>query len=338
MWYDALLSYFFELTIDVTAAIETFDLSKTFAPLLRPFTRRKPSVALDGITLTIPHGEVFGLIGPNGAGKTTFIKLLCGLILPTRGTARVCGFDLVRQASTLQSRLGLVTSDERSFYWRLTARQNLEFFAALYDLRGATGRKRVEELLALVNLTEDADRRFDAYSTGMKQRLAVARGLLHDPDILFLDEPTKGLDPLATRRVHDLVLDLVQRGKTVVMATQRLEEAEKLCRRIAFFGRGRVKAQGTLAELRAHWAGGEQYILRVAGLRESALAQLCARFPALRVSREDETTRTLALPVAPDGDELSGVLSFLVSAGVVVREINRTRADLETVFARIMQA
>jgi ABC-2 type transport system ATP-binding protein len=321
----------------VIAAIETFDLSKTFAPLVPAPARRPPFLALDGVTVTIPHGQVFGLLGPNGAGKTTLIKILCGLILPTRGTAVVAGFDLVRQASALRARLGLVTSDERSFYWRLTGRQNLEFFAALHDLRGAAGRRRVDELLALVDLTEHAERRFDAYSTGMKQRLAVARGLLHDPDILFLDEPTKGLDPLATQRVHELVRDLIRRGKTVIMATQRLEEAEKLCRRIAFFGRGRVAAEGTPDELRARLADAEQYVLHIAGLDEAALAELGARFPAVRVS-QPEAAHTLTLPVTPGGDELSNVLAWLVSRGGCVRDINRTRADLETVFARIVQA
>jgi ABC-2 type transport system ATP-binding protein len=322
----------------MTAAIETFDLSKTFAPLLRRLSRRKPTVALDGITLTIPPGNVFGLLGPNGAGKTTFIKILCGLVLPTRGTARVAGLDLVRDASVLHSRIGLVTSDERSFYWRLTGRQNLEFFATLYNLKGRAHRERVEELLDLVDLTADADRRFDAYSSGMKQRLAVARGLLHDPDILFLDEPTKGLDPLATQRVHALVGDLTRRGKTVVMATQRLDEAEKLCQRIAFFDRGQVKAEGTPAELRARFADAERYMLRVAHLSEAALAQLVAAFPLLDVARDDDGSHTLTLQVLPPGDDLARALSQIVARGGAICEVNRARLELEEVFARIVQA
>jgi len=322
----------------LSVAIETFDLSKTFAPLLGRLSRRKPSVALDGVTLTIPAGIVFGLLGPNGAGKTTFIKLLCGLVLPTRGAARVAGHDLVREAGTLQSRIGLVASDERSFYWRLTGRQNLEFFAALYNLKGHARRERVEELLTLVDLAADADRRFGAYSSGMRQRLAVARGLLHDPDILFLDEPTKGLDPLATQRVHSLVADLTRRGKTVLMATQRLDEAEKLCQRIAFFKRGQVKAEGAPTELRARFADAEQYTLRVARLGEEALSKLAAAFPSLSVTAESDGSHWLTLSVTPPGDDLACVLNQIVECGGAIREVSCTRLELEEVFARIMRA
>jgi ABC-2 type transport system ATP-binding protein len=322
--------------VTVTAAIETLDLCKTFAPLLPRFTRRQPTIALDGVTLSVPQGSIMGLLGPNGAGKTTFIKLLCGLVLPTRGTARVAGHDLVREAAGLHRRIGLVTSDERSFYWRLTGRQNLEFFATLYNLKGRALRARVDELLTLVDLTADADRRFDAYSSGMKQRLAVARGLLHDPDILFLDEPTKGLDPQATLRVHALVQDLVRRGKTVVIATQRLDEAEKLCQRIAFFSRGKVKAEGTQADLRARFAQVEQYSLSVTGLGPAALAQVTSTFPAADVVRDGDGHR-ITLKVSPSGDDLARAIHLIVASGGAVREVNHARLELEDLFARIMQ-
>jgi ABC-2 type transport system ATP-binding protein len=322
----------------MTWAVETLDLSKTFAPLVRLLVRREPTVALDGVTLTVPEGSVFGLLGPNGAGKTTFIKLLCGLVLPTRGSARVAGLDLLRESPALHARVGLVTSDERSFYWRLTARQNLEFFATLYDLQGRARHERVEEILSLVGLTSDADRRFSDYSSGMKQRLAVARGLLHDPDILFLDEPTKGLDPLATRRVHALIKDLVQRGKTVVMATQQLHEAETLCHRVAFFRRGHVLAEGSPTELAARFADADRYELRVAQLSETTLAQLTAMFPSLHVAPAGDGSHTLVLPVTPSGDDLSRVLSQMVAGGGVIREVNRVRLELEELFTRIVQA
>jgi ABC-2 type transport system ATP-binding protein len=322
----------------MTCAVETFDLSKTFAPLVRLLARRRPTIALDGVTLTIPAGSVFGLLGPNGAGKTTFIKLLCGLILPTRGSARVAGLDSLHESSALRTRVGLVTSDERSFYWRLTARQNIEFFARLYDLQGSARRRRVEQVLSLVGLTSDADRRFSDYSSGMKQRLAVARGLLHDPDILFLDEPTKGLDPLATRRVHALIQDLVQRGKTVIMATQQLHEAEVLCHRVAFFRRGHVLAEGAPAELAARFADADRYELRVAQLGEAALAQLTAMFPSLHITSENDGNCTLVLPVTPLGDDLSRLLNQIVAGGGVVREVNHVRLELEELFTRIVQA
>jgi len=322
----------------LSVAIETFDLSKTFAPLVRQLMRRKPTVALDGVTLKIPQGSVFGLLGPNGAGKTTFIKLLCGLILPTHGTARVAGLDVTYESSMLHARVGLVTSDERSFYWRLTARQNLEFFATLYNLKGRARCERVKELLAHVGLSADADRRFSDFSSGMKQRLAVARGLLHDPDILFLDEPTKGLDPLATQRVHGLIQDLVRRGKTVVMATQQLHEAEDLCHRVAFFRQGHVMAEGAPAELAARFVDAECYTLRVSNLGESALAELTAAFSSLQVAPHGDGSHTFTLPVAPGGDDLSRVLNQIVASGGAVCDVDRVRLELEDLFTRIIQA
>ncbi|UEC42610.1 MAG: hypothetical protein METHAR1v1_740008, partial [Methanothrix sp.] len=177
------------------------NLTKTFAAPrgIADLLHRRPSpggvTPVAGVDLLIRKGEVFGILGPNGAGKTTLIKILCTLVLPTAGAAKVNGYDVVRESGRVRDSIGLVTTDERSFYWRLTGRQNLEFFASLHNFYSDDGREIVEELLEVVDLKDAADVRFLNYSAGMKQRMAIARGLLNDPAVLFMDEPTRSLDP-----------------------------------------------------------------------------------------------------------------------------------------------
>ncbi len=206
--------------------------------------------AVRGVDLTVGRGEVFGLLGPNGAGKTTLTKMLCTLLLPSRGSATICGYDLVRQQGKIKSSVALISSEERSFYWRLSGRENLKFFAALYGLSAERAYQRIPEVLELVGMTDAAARRFQEYSTGMKQRMALARGLLGDPEIFFMDEPTKGLDPVATHQLHDFIRDrLVSDGKTVVLATHHLAEAEEVCDRVGVMYGGEMKACGPIREL-----------------------------------------------------------------------------------------
>jgi ABC-2 type transport system ATP-binding protein len=206
--------------------------------------------AVRDINLTVERGEIFGLLGPNGAGKTTLTKMLCTLLLPSSGTATICGYDLVKQQGKVKSRVALISSEERSFYWRLTGRQNLNFYSALYGLSRDQSRKRIPEVLKLVGMTEAADRRFQEYSTGMKQRMALARGLLADPEIFFMDEPTKGLDPVAARNLHDFIREqLVPQGKTIILATHYLTEAEQVCDRVGIMYDGEMKACGRVREL-----------------------------------------------------------------------------------------
>jgi ABC-2 type transport system ATP-binding protein len=199
--------------------IELDDIHKTFREhSWRTLLLRKPPPrveALKGITLSVAQGEVFGLLGPNGAGKTTLIKILATLVLPDSGTASVCGYDLSKAPHHIRRMIGLVNTAERSFYWRITGRENLTFFAALYNLPGFRKQERVGELIDLVGLGEMADTMFMKYSDGQKQRLAIARALLADPAVLLMDEPTKSLDPLASSElIHFAVRELVgEQGK-----------------------------------------------------------------------------------------------------------------------------
>ncbi len=207
--------------------------------------------ALRGVTLTVAAGEFFGLFGPNGAGKSTLIRILATLITPTRGTARVNTFDVHHAAARVRASIGLVVSNENSFYGRLTGRQNLEFFAALQKLTAAQARGRATDLLAFFELTRAADAPVQTYSTGMRQKLNVARALLHDPPIIFLDEPTKGMDPLAAEALRArLRADLVtKQGKTILLTTHDLQEMEQLCDRVGILERGQLRQVGAPREL-----------------------------------------------------------------------------------------
>lgn len=238
----------------MTWAIEASGLTKYYPEpkgLLGWASREKAAtLALDDVDLAVKKGELFGLVGPNGAGKTTLIKTFCTLISPTRGYAQVNGYDL-SQESPIKASIGLVTSDERSFYWRLSARQNLEFFATLHHLPPSEIRRRIDEVLEIVGLQEVADKRFLTFSTGMRQRLSIARALLSRPETIFLDEPTKGLDPLGIQSLHRLIREDLTRhqGITILLTSHWLQEVEQLCDRIAIMDRGRIQACGSMLEL-----------------------------------------------------------------------------------------
>ncbi len=215
-------------------AIETHQLTKQF----NNFT------AVDHIDLSVRRGEIYGFLGPNGAGKSTAIRMLCTLLSPTFGTASVNGYDVVHQANEVRKRIGLV-SEKLIMYPRLTALENLMFFGSLYGIEPNALRKKSEELLDLVKLTEFKDKQVGGYSSGMRQRVNVIRAILHDPDILFLDEPTTALDPQSTRFVRDLVKDLKERGHTIVLTTHMMDEADELSDRVCIIDHGKIMAVDT---------------------------------------------------------------------------------------------
>ena len=201
--------------------------------------------AVNGVDLQIERGEIFGLLGPNGAGKSTTIRMLCTLLEPTSGTAQVNGFDIVKQANDVRRSLGTVLAGERSIYWKLTGRENLEYFAALYHIPPAIAKKRVEELIERMEIKDRANELVEKYSTGMRQRIAIAKALLARPPILLLDEPTLGLDPQAARRVRELIAELKQEGHTILLTTHYMEEADQLSDRIGIIDTGKVIALDT---------------------------------------------------------------------------------------------
>jgi len=224
-------------------AIEARDLIKRFG---------RDRYVIDGLSLTIKKGELFCLIGNNGAGKTTLIKILCGLVIPTRGKLFISGYDMLKDSENAKNRIGLVTGDERSFYWRLTGKENMDFFAVLYGIGNTREREsRINYLFKLLGIDEP-NKRFQEYSSGIKQKLSIARALLNKPDILFMDEITKSLDPGGARELRRFIREeLVQnQKKTVFFSTHQLHEAEELADRIAFMSRGRIVNTGTIHELK----------------------------------------------------------------------------------------
>ncbi|GAA4238647.1 daunorubicin resistance protein DrrA family ABC transporter ATP-binding protein [Actinomadura meridiana] len=224
--------------------------------LVRDFTRRKstPVRALDGMSLRVPRGEVHGLLGPNGAGKTTLVKILSTVLLPTGGHARIRGHDVVAEARAVRPLIGVVFGGDRGLYTRLTGRQNLEFWAAVQHVPSKTLRRRCAELLDRLGLSGTADRRVETYSRGMRQRLHLARGLVADAPVLFLDEPTMGMDPVAAREFQALIGELRGEGRTIVLATHNMAEAAELCDRVSFVRGGKVidtRSPRALADLAA---------------------------------------------------------------------------------------
>src|SRR5512139_1290035 len=219
--------------------IEVTDLHRTFGE----------QKAVDGMTFRVEPGEVFGLLGPNGAGKTTTVRLLNGILPPSAGSARVFGLDPAKEGATIRQRTGVLT-ETPALYERLSARENLAFFATLQNLPQPELDRRVDEMLAFFDLSSRAADKVETYSKGMKQRLALARALVHRPPLLFLDEPTSGLDPEAAQQVDDLISDLGRTdGQTVILATHNLLEAQRLCDRVAIMNHGRILAMGSLKDL-----------------------------------------------------------------------------------------
>jgi ABC-2 type transport system ATP-binding protein len=257
------------------AAIEVEELERTYRSRKGVIRRRRTEVhALRGITFDVAAGELFGLLGPNGAGKTTTIKILTTLLLPSRGTARVLGYDPARQPGEIRRRVGHVFGGDRGLYDRLSALDNLRYFADLYRVPVREKRARIAELLELVGLTGRERERVETYSRGMRQRLHIARGLLHDPEILFLDEPTIGLDPVGAREVRETVANLRSQGKTILLTTHYMYEADELCQRIAVIVDGRFVASGTPRELKARVLDRTVIELETFGVAESTLDRL----------------------------------------------------------------
>ena len=254
------------------ASISIQNLSKTYpVPFkrLRTFFRRpaKDAVeALRNVSFEVQTGEIFGLIGRNGAGKTTLTKIVATLVQPTTGTVAVLGHDSVSDDEQVRREIGLATAEERSFYWRLTAEQNLLFFARLHGIADRAAKQRIKDLSAQLELDEVARRRFGELSTGNKQRLAVARALLASPPVLLLDEPTRSLDPLAAARMREMIRSLAQQDPpaTILFTSHNLAEVETLCARVAIISRGEIRAIDTPKKLRELSSGSEVVHITVA--------------------------------------------------------------------------
>ncbi|WP_158750020.1 ABC transporter ATP-binding protein [Acidobacterium sp. S8] len=231
-----------------------FPLAKRYREwLFSPLRPRRVSTALTNISLSVQTGDRIAVMGPNGAGKTTLLKLIGGLIFPTQGEVAVNGFSTQHNNAQARKSVGFVFNEERSFFWRLSGAQNLEFFGTLDNLSGSALRGRIQYLIHLVGLDHAEDRPVSAYSSGMKQRLALARVLIAEPDVLILDEPTRALDPVACDEIVDLILADIYKDsrKTLLIATHRTEEALTLCNKVMVIDHGRLKAFDSIADITA---------------------------------------------------------------------------------------
>lgn len=324
--------------------IETFSLTKRFArsadyrSLLR-LRRREDLTAVDEVTLQVGDGELFGLLGPNGAGKTTLIKMLCTLILPSAGQAVVYGHDVVVDGAAVRPLIGLIDGQERSFFDRLTGRQNLAFFAALYGLHGTVAGERIGTLLDLVGLSTHADRRFMTYSTGMRQRLAIARGLLSEPRMLFMDEPTRSLDPTGARELRHFIRQTLvgQLGCTVLLVTHNLEEAETLCDRVAIMDRGRVIACGPVTEIKRCIPAHSKYHLRVRHVPPQALDSLQAIPGVVQATwaANGSGSTSVDLVLGDEQETLPVVMRLMMSNGGQIQHCHAQGLSLEEAFVHL---
>lgn len=294
--------------------------------------------ALAGVDARIERGEIFGLLGPNGAGKTTFIKILTTLLYPTEGEARVAGFDVVRQADEVRRRIGLVSGGESSGYGILTVRECLWMFAQYYGVPSRVAWPRADEMIAVVALEEQANTRINRLSTGQRQRMNFARGFMSDPEVMFLDEPTLGMDVNAARALREYVARWVRErsGRTVLLTTHYMAEAEQLCDRVAIIDRGRVLACDSTPALRRQVQGGQHVELEVRGSgSEPRLEALSGVQAVWGAPHPDRGTRTVKFRLPP-GQALGEVLRRLEAQGVQVDSVSTRETTLEDVFIAIV--
>jgi ABC-2 type transport system ATP-binding protein len=288
------------------SAVEVRDLRRTYHTTTGVFRRRPVEVeAVRGISFDIAEGELFGLLGPNGAGKTTTIKMLITLLLPTSGTATVLGLDVVAEARAVREQIGYVFGGDRGLYERLSALDNLRYFAELYGLPPATQKARIGYLLELVGLSGRERERVEGFSRGMRQRLHIARGLLHDPPVVFLDEPTIGLDPVGARELRTTIASLTESGKTVLLTTHYMFEADSLCDRIAVISKGRIVAEGTPRDLKATVADSTIVEIEIFGVDGNTVDRVRHIPGVASVSVEDQDQAQVLLVQSSTGLELT---------------------------------
>jgi ABC-2 type transport system ATP-binding protein len=285
--------------------------------------------AVDGMTFTVEPGEVFGLLGPNGAGKTTTVRLLNGILPPSAGTARVFGLDPASQGEAIRRKTGVLT-ETPALYERLSARENLEFFATLQAIPKSDLNRRVDEMLEFFELSSRAQDKVETFSKGMKQRLALARALIHKPPLLFLDEPTSGLDPEAAQQVNDLIAGLSRsNGQTVVLATHNLFEAQRLCDRVAIMNKGKILAMGSLKYLaRKLWPVTWVDITFHVKPKEDVTASLKTHRGVIQASVEEDA---LSVRVENEG-VIPDVVRYLVDGGESILRVNPRDYTLEDIY------
>jgi ABC-2 type transport system ATP-binding protein len=321
--------------------VEVKDLSKTFTVKEGALFRKtaKEIKALESINFSVGKGEVFGLLGPNGAGKTTTIKILCTLIQPTSGQAYVNGHNVIDQTQEARQDLGVMLTGDRTLYWKLTGRENLEYFAALYHMDREHTKERVKYLLKLIGLEERQSTLVENYSTGMRIRLSFAKAILHEAPVILLDEPTMSLDPQSARLIREIIQELRKQGHAILLTTHYMEEADQLSDRVAIIDHGQIIALDSPSELKKSVVKNEVVDVEARNINPTTVEHL----------REIESVTEL-VPSIQDASSLSGqikihasgarnaipdILNVLVKGGVEVTNIRIGEPTLEDVFIRL---
>ena len=321
-----------------------FQVRRTWGELLTAPWRRTYAQALSGVNLEVHEGEFFGVLGANGAGKTTLFKILATLVIPDSGSATINGSDAVRDVAKVRRQLVPVVADERSLRWRLNALENMKLYAALYRVPRADTKRRIEELLAVVNLSDTGNRMVGQFSSGMRQRLLIARALLGRPRVLLLDEPTRGLDPISARSLRAFLKDEIcgRQGCTVLLATHNAEEAFFVCDRVGILDKGRVLTTGRAAQLAEQFTD-DRYRLQTRGgtedhpvLRRLAALGMTPELPAgATVDADGWSTFELRLPGGPVA--AARALEILVTGGMPIARFERVQLSLADLIDRVQR-
>jgi len=292
-------------------------------------------IAVDGISFNVHKGELFGLLGPNGAGKTTTVKMLTTLLIPSEGSATIMGMDVVEDAEEVRPRIGFIFGGERGLYWRLSGFDNLRYFASLYYVDAPTAAKRIPQLIEMVGLKGREKEKVEGYSRGMRQRLHIARALLHDPEVLFLDEPTIGLDPVGARELRITVRNLQSAGKTILLTTHYMFEADALCKRIAVINKGKIVALDTPEALKNSVKDLSIVEIEVFGIPQTYVEKIRNMNFVENVAVENRDQKQVLLVQTPQGPEavplLLGELNGLRLGKIVSRE-----PTLEDAYVRLV--
>lgn len=296
---------------------------------------KKTIKALNNISFDIKKGEIFGLLGQNGAGKTTTIKILITLLAPTSGQSKVLGYNTFGEEKKIRSRINFVFGGERCLYWRLSARDNLIYFADLYKIDKEVRDNRINDILELVGLTDRADDKVETYSKGMKQKLQIARGLINDPEILFLDEPTIGLDPISALELRKIIKMLSSQGKTVLLTTHYMYEADELCDRIAIMNKGVIISLDTPKNLKKYNKDISVLEVKTLGVSDDEINQLKELEDTKMVSvKQDEQIQILEIQCNDISSITQKVLNILNNTKVL--DINSRESSLEDVYIKLI--
>jgi len=323
------------MEINMQGQVTIEKLSKTYHTRQRKGlfkSEEKLVEALKGVSLEIKPGEIFGLLGPNGAGKTTLIKCLTTLLLPTAGEAWINGFHLTKADNQIRATVGCMLMGERGLYWKLTGRENMVFFGALYHLSPAERRRRADEIIERLHLGDIADRAVETYSSGQKMKLAFAKALINDAPLLILDEPTNTLDLPSARELRAVVHELNQEGKTVIYTTHIMAEAETMCDRVAIIDRGEVLALGNVPELKASL--NREAVIRIEGVISAKASQAVQALPGVSQAATTPVNGHVQLTVMAHDHQalLPRLIETLTAYNAVMQKITPEEVTLEDVF------